>query len=555
MHRKGSDWRRALASHFTFTNDRVMLRHLLIPLLALAPASPAAAQVGTLDPTFDGDGLHTTHFDDDDVAGGVVVRADGGIVVVGYSAEIGIPNTRRARATAYDPTGQVMWAHTFGQSVGGCGSVPSAFQDVLLEPDGDLIVAGYAQYDCAGPQRDFWIHRLSPEGSSQGLFQRPVFNGQFEAVMGLARQSDGRIVAAGVAGSINTLSSYDVAVARFEPDGTLDDTFGDEGEFILDVSGDHDTALDVAVQPDGLIAAVGYRTIGAQRDALIFRLTADGALDSTFGAGGIVTSDFAGFNDFFGGVAVQPDGKLIVAGSRTEADGVSTTFIVHRYLSDGTLDPSFGVGGVTAVDFTGLSAGAADLILLANGRIVVAGTTQTGAGGLDSRDFAIARLMPDGSFDPDFAGDGRQIANVTGGADIGQALAMQPDGDFVVAGFAEFDHEGELHRDWALARFLGEAPTGVEGPAGDSAGDRLQPPSPNPVRARALVSYEIAAAGPARLVVLDALGREVAAVVDGGLPVGRHEAAIDIRALHDGVYVLRLTTARGTEARRFTVAR
>jgi uncharacterized delta-60 repeat protein len=153
-------------------------------------------------------------------------------------------------------------------------------------------------------------------------------------------------------------------------------------------------------------------------------LGADGDLDPGFGTGGTATIDLGG--DAVGaGVAVQPDGKLVVAGS------VGTDFAVARLNPDGTPDTSF-AGGSTLVDFGGDDT-ATSVALLPDGRIAVAGFTGAGGAGADPFDFAVALLGPDGEPDTAFSGDGRQTVEF-GHDDRAQAVAADATGQIVVAG-------------------------------------------------------------------------------------------------------------------------
>src|SRR5262249_47331604 len=163
------------------------------------------------------------------------------------------------------------------------------------------------------------------------------------SVEALALQPDGKIVAAGV-------SESDFALARYNPNGSLDTTFGTGGTLTTDFGSDSDQLRSVLLTADGRIVAVGS-TGGRTTHLAPARYTANGTLDAGFGTGGKVTTDFIGpLEDKAQAVAVQPDGKLIVVGTSTVGSGSELAMV--RYLANGVLDSAFGTGGrVTAAEF------------------------------------------------------------------------------------------------------------------------------------------------------------------------------------------------------------
>jgi uncharacterized delta-60 repeat protein len=209
-------------------------------------------------------------------------------------------------------------------------------------------------------------------------------------------QSDGRIVVVGH-------SDGDFALARYTTAGALDPTFDGDGRVTTDFSGGQDAALDVAIQPGTEIVVAGTTVQGGSSDFALARYTPDGTLDvgsppldASFDLDGLVTTDFGGTDpEAAFAIAIQPNGGIVAAG------GANSDFAVARYGTGGDLDQSFGAGGTTATDFGGAET-AEGLLLQADGRIVVVGTTSVGD------DFALARY--DG--DPPFTGT---IVGIPGG--------------------------------------------------------------------------------------------------------------------------------------------
>jgi uncharacterized delta-60 repeat protein len=256
-----------------------------------------------------------------------------------------------------------------------------------------------------------------------------ILPGAGERISAIGLQSDGKIVAVGCA---SCEDFTDWAVARYMPDGTPDTTFSGDGKLTLDFgccsgTGGDDYASDLVIQGDGNIVVVGTAEVSPnQWDLALARFTPVGDLDSTFGANGIVTTDFAlgGSVDGARSVADQSDGKIVVAG--TAETSAHRIFALARYLPDGTLDTGFGGDGLVTTSFGKGDAQAHSLVIRANGKIVVAGV---GRG-----DFALARYNPNGKLDTSFGSDGKVITDFGGSEDGANDLAAQSDGKLVVVG-------------------------------------------------------------------------------------------------------------------------
>lgn len=227
-------------------------------------------------------------------------------------------------------------------------------------------------------------------------------------------------------------------------DGDLDKSFGAGGKVITDFSGGEDEATAVTIQSDGKIIAVGSTSkpfVNANRDFAIARYNTDGSLDTSFGSGGKVATDFFGKNDFALAAAIQQDGKIVAAGRHFKvfSDGALTGyyFAVARYNSDGSLDTSFGSDGKVTGDF-----GELDAIAVQNdGKIIAAGFTLIGTGFKIVTAWALTRYNSDGSIDASF-GEGGKISSeffsdnfFFSGTNV-RAVVVQSDGKIVAAGSA-----------------------------------------------------------------------------------------------------------------------
>jgi uncharacterized delta-60 repeat protein len=327
---------------------------------------------GTRDASFGGDGIVTTPFLGGSFAQDVAIQPDGKIVVAGQNA-----GASRFILVRYDADGTL--DPTFG---GGDGKVTTAFAPsdyesasaVAILAGGKIVVAGsalerfaIARYNIDGT--------LDPSFSGDGkqttdFFRDSDFDEGAEAV---AIQADGKIVAGGWGG-------IDVryALARYNPDGTLDSTFGANGKVVTNLTTHNDYLLDLALQADGKIIAAGNN---AFRFALL-RYNQDGTLDPTFSGNGKVFTNFARRGgDGATGVVIQPDGRIVAAGLS------AGKFAVARYNPDGGLDFSFSADGKLTTNFTTRFDGALDVALQGDGKIVAAGIAHGG------RRFALARYL------------------------------------------------------------------------------------------------------------------------------------------------------------------
>jgi uncharacterized delta-60 repeat protein len=239
---------------------------------------------------------------------------------------------------------------------------------------------------------------------------------------------DGKILLGGFSGP----EGGNIEVARLNPGGALDTTFGTGGRASIDFGGT-EFGLDTARQANGRVLVVGRATPGG---AIVARLRANGALDPDFGGDGRVTLSSTGAAT---AVLIQPDRKILVAGN---ASGFQT-MTVTRLMPNGSVDAAFGAAGTATIDFGITDDIANDAVLQGDGRIVVAGYSQA------SEDVAVARLNPDGSLDGSFGAAGRAMADFGGIATFGNAVALAPNGRIVVAG------QRSGSDDFAVARLLG----------------------------------------------------------------------------------------------------
>ncbi len=250
----------------------------------------------------------------------------------------------------------------------------------------------------------------------------------------MALQPDGKIVIAGRAKALSTGSDYNFYAIRLNADGTPDTGFGNNGAILIDMKGTNrfDQANAVAIQPDGkivLAGSAGLENNNGNCHAGFVRLTANGALDPSFGNGGIVSfpvgTNTTNPESRMYDVLIQPDGKILAAGMAANNSSFDD-FALVRLNPDGTLDTDFSNDGKHTVDFGYVTDFGAFLKLNADGSIFLAGNT--------NEDLGIVKLFDYGAVDNSFGVNGKMTIDTGNGSYYLQGVAWQPDGKILAAG-------------------------------------------------------------------------------------------------------------------------
>jgi len=341
---------------------------------------------GSLDTSFGGDGIVTADFGRDDWGYSVTVQADGKILLGGTSYNESNSDFTLVR---YNTDGSL------DTRFGGDGKVTTDFgsdesgSSVTVQADGKILLGGDSDN---GSTDDFALVRYNTDGSLDKSFGG---DGEVTTDFGIDEwgssvtvQTDGKILLGG--GSSSNGSNHDFALVRYNSNGSLDKSFGGDGKVTTDF-GSSDQGYSVTVQADGKILLGGFSDNGSNYDFALVRYNADGSLDTSFGGDGEVTTDF-GRDDWGYSVTVQADGKILLGGS-VDFD----RFALARYNADGSLDKSFGGDG--KVTF-GSSAEGSSVTVQANGKILLGGGSFNGS----NQDFALVRYNTDGTLDSTFGG-------------------------------------------------------------------------------------------------------------------------------------------------------
>jgi len=391
---------------------------------------------GSLDTSFDGDGKLTTPVGSgDDYGRGIALQSGGKIVVAGYSydgsnADFALVryNTNGSLDTSFDGDGKVTTAF---------GSASNYGYSVALQSDGKILLAGYS-YN--GSNYDFAVVRYNANGSLDASFDGDGIVttdfGSSDYGYSIALQPDGKILVAGCGGG-------DFAVARYNPNGSLDTSFDGDGKVTTPIGSSTDYGYSVALQPDGKIVVAGYSYNGSNNDVALVRYNADGSLDTSFDGDGKVTTPIGVSDDYGRSVAIQSDGKIVVAGY--SYNGNDNDFALVRYNANGSLDTSFDGDGKVTTPFGSWYEYGYSVALQPDGKIVVGGF----AWGDSSYDFALARYNSNGSLDTSFDGDGKVVTPIGSSSDYGYSVTLQSDGKIVLAGET---YNGSNY-DFALVRY------------------------------------------------------------------------------------------------------
>jgi uncharacterized delta-60 repeat protein len=401
------------------------------------------SQDGSLDLNFGINGkLITTLGGANSIAYSVAMQSDDKIVVAGYNDNGTKTNFAVAR---YNKNGELDPAFGAGGIVTtAIGTIDDEGSQVVIQPDGKILVTGISWYDNK-TKVHFSLVRYTSNGildSSFGIngIVTTTFESGDSYSYSIALQDDNKII---VSGYCNTgPEDADFALVRYNSDGTLDNSFGSEGKVLISFGSGFDACHSIAIFSDGKILASGYSYNGNDYDFACAKLNTNGTLDLSFGNEGKVTTAIGSGNDFCYSVAIQSDGKIVLAGSCFIGTGFN--FALARYDSKGNLDTNFNMNGMNIT-----SIGRSDIIfsvaLQKDGKIVAAGNTYVNNG----FDFALLRFKSDGTLDPSFGTDGKISTDFGNYADYCYSIAIQNDNKIVAAGFSGTS----FNNNFALARY------------------------------------------------------------------------------------------------------
>ena len=438
-----------LSAHYSARHSSLITRYFppkslcAVALICffIAPQLTHAA-AGDLDSTFGNGGIVQTDFSGgDDYGFGVKVQADGKAVVVGQS---GVYPLFHSALTRYNRNGTVDQTFGTGGKVvaaldpGGDGSTAIAFQ-----PDGKIVTAGSVIHN--NFVLAFVTARYNPDGSLDQTFGN---NGSVQTTFGdsaaegndVVLQADGKIIVVGFTGAGSYSSLNNFALVRFNSDGSLDQSFGAGGK----VKSAKGTATSAVLQADGKILVGGTYDTGSSRGFMLARYNSNGTLDGTFGHAGVTKTAIGSGEAFSFGIGLLSDGRIVLGGY--SATTLDHDFTVACYNANGVLDQTFGTGGIATTDF---SAGTDDiayaLAVQRDNKIVLGGRS----GDYPTFNFALARYTSTGQLDQTFGTAGKVL---TAASNDSNGYALTIAGSKITLAGAVANSQSPF--DFGLARYL-----------------------------------------------------------------------------------------------------
>ncbi len=344
---------------------------------------------GSLDSTFNGNGISTTVVG---TANAIAIQPDGKIVVVGHDSNGANLDFKVVRFNAngtldgtFDSDGMVTTPVLSGSDVA---------YSVAIQTNGKIVVSGRSDSDPVFVT-SFAMVRYNADGSLDGTFDVDgivIVPGPGNAITdSLAIQADGKIV---LGHNIYTGSAYILTVLRYNMDGSPDTSFDGDGS-VLTTVGTNVEQASVAIQADGkiVVACSSYTSNAAGYDFWVVRYNTDGSTDSTFGTNGLVVTPVGTGSSFDipKSIAIQTNGKIVVGGK--SPNGSNNNFAAVRYNTNGSIDSTWGTGGIVTTDLGGTAESINAIAIQSNGRIVAAG--ESDAQSPSARRFAVVRYLGD----------------------------------------------------------------------------------------------------------------------------------------------------------------
>jgi uncharacterized delta-60 repeat protein len=416
-------------------------------LLIANPSHATPGQPGTLDGTFAslsplGPGKTITPVGvGRDLASALALQRDGKVVLAGGCFN-GVNQDFCAVRYKSDGTLDTTFNST-GKVITAIGTIDNFAATVAIQPDGKIVLAGTC-FD--NGTEDFCAARYNADGTldtagfgTGGKVITPLGTGADKATA-IVIQPDGKIV---LAGTCTGITNSDFCALRYNANGTLDTTgFGTGGVVITPVGTGNDRANAAAIQSDGKILLAGHCVNGANLDFCAIRYNTNGTLDTStdprrlFGTSGKVITPVGSFDDLATKLVIQPDGKLVLAGNCVISAAGNTDFCALRYNANGSLDTSFGTAGKVITQVGAVESAASGLAIQPDGSLLLVGLCRNSGALTAPRLFCSLRYYGDGTVDTSFGTAGKVFTTLGPDAfDVASAVAMQPDGKIVLAGY------------------------------------------------------------------------------------------------------------------------
>lgn len=493
------------------------------------------AQPGMLDTTFSEDGKLSVTMDGRGRATSVVIQPDSKIIVAGYSRE---NNGRNNFALArYLTDGQPDLTFS-GDGKAYFDADNSNADDyctaITLQPDGKIVAAGFTDI---GNSFQFLVARFNVDGTLDTTFgsggKTIISQGETSFCNSLAIQPNGKIILIGH--SFSPIMGINEFVAmRFDTNGILDNSFGNGGVVTTSTGGGSTAANSIVIQPDGKIVLAGLASNSTtfRWDTVLVRYLANGVRDNTFGQNGMVVTEFPLLDSNTKSVSLQADGKFVVAGIAFTGQS-DKRILLSRYTTSGTLDPSFGDGGIVITP-AGLVNPTVTSMIIQDSKIIVGGSFAEG----NVEHSFLACFKTNGDLDPDFGTNGVTVTSF-GEYDGIYGLTKQPDGKIVTAGVVFTGNDQEF----TVARYNTELSLGL-----DEKPDQLYGlvVYPNPLSQHSNIRFTLEQTADVSAEIYDTLGRKIQSIANTTMDAGTYEIPLKfVEELPNGIYHLVFSVGSG----------
>lgn len=510
--------------------------HLLIVLFSIMFATDLNAQPGNLDKSFGINGIVTTSMGvrDDNVAS-IQVQSDNKILAAGYSFNGDNYDFAIAR---YDTNGvlDINFGNN-GKVITEIGTGNNSIRSLNIQTDGKIVVAGYADNSIYA---DFALARYNIDGSLDNSFgtdgKLTTSFGEFSVSFSAAIQFDRKIIVVGCAGSPVGPGGNLFALVRYNSNGSLDSTFGNNGKITTVIRNIDDVATSVGIQSDGKIVVAGssyhFTNFSMGSDIALARYNANGTLDTTFGIGGKVITLIGEFS-LATKLNILDNQKIIISGSTY--NGSNWDFALVQYNTDGSMDNSFGKDGIVS---TAIGAGndyAHSSIIQPDHKIIVTGSSVDNP----HSNFALVRYNQDGSLDNTFGSDGIVTTAIDSNNSYLFSVVMQKNGEIVAAGATRLN---DTIADFALARYISGLNIGIiDYPISDNSVLVF----PNPISQQATLEYVLNFEETVSIRLIDMNGITIKTLQNNQKQqAGLHEQQINLNDdLPQGIYLIIISVA------------
>lgn len=370
---------------------------------------------------------------------GVAYDAQGRLYATGLwadstdaSADTRVLLARFTADGALDPSFGQGGSVTRNVAVGAGGEVA---RGIVVQPSGQIVISATVEHPGSDPRdRDVAVLRFNTDGTlDEGFGQRGVAlldlsDGAAvgtayvaDTTWGLAQDGAGRLLVH-AAQRRDGATDTDFVVLRLTADGVVDTSFGVQGRTALDINNRSASPRSVTVLPDGSVVAAGYMNDGGPVKPVLYKLTAGGALDPSFGQGGVFNQGVLSATTEAYAAALQGT-SLVTTGYGRAAASESLDWVSLRVTGAGALDPSYGTGGFVRLDVAGFHDHSRQLLVLPDQRVMLIGAGRREEAKSEAM---IAVLTADGQRDTRFAEKGYRLYDLGGAADIFWDAALSP---------------------------------------------------------------------------------------------------------------------------------